>query len=509
MQLKGLRVSTSTANEPRLVPASPRSPQVRSERVKLRRGLTFVAMTLVLPGSAQVAAGSQRIGRWALRIWAGLWVLVAAMALLTLLWRNGAVALFTFGPTLRVVQIVLIALGVGWGLLLIDAWRIARPPELGRRHRLGFAILNCALVVTVVGGLIAAASVVSAQRDLMATVFAGGGDTGSKNGRYNILLMGGDAGKGRVGMRPDSMTVASVDEKTGRTVLISLPRNMEDVPFPVSSPLHQKFPHGYGCPDHSCMLNAIYTYATEHKDLYPGVQNPGAQATKEAVEEVTGLTINYWVLVDLKGFEALVDAVGGITVDISRRVPIGGGTHKIYGWVEAGKNRHLNGHDALWYARSRSDSSDYDRIARQKCVLNAMVNQLSPGNVLTNFNKIAAAGKQIVATDIPTSDINTLMDLATKAKGQRIRSVALVPPLIYPGSPDFAKGRAAVRTKLEAAEAADAKAPGATATRSKAAPPPPAPRASSTPRASKQSAPSATPNPGQDTDDLGAVCAAH
>ena len=74
------------------------------------------------------------------------------------------------------------------------------------------------------------------------------------------------------------------------------------------------------------MLNAIYTYASEHRDLYPGVQNPGAQATKEAVEGATGLTINYWVLIDLKGFESLVDSVGGITMDVYRRVPIGGGS---------------------------------------------------------------------------------------------------------------------------------------------------------------------------------------
>ena len=260
-----------------------------------------------------------------------------------------------------------------------------------------------------VGGLLASASMVSAQRDLMGTVFAGGGDHEVKAGRYNILLLGGDAGKDRTGLRPDSMTVASVDAETGRTVLISLPRNMEKVPFPDYSPLHKKFPQGYSCKDHSCMLNAIYTYASEHKDLYPGVSNPGAQATKEAIEGVTGLKINYWALIDLKGFEQLVDAVGGITMDVYRRVPIGGGHAKLYGYVEAGKNRHLDGREALWFARSRSDSSDYDRMVRQKCVMNAMLNQLDPMTVLTKFNKIASASKEIVATDIPTSEINTML----------------------------------------------------------------------------------------------------
>ena len=72
-----------------------------------------------------------------------------------------------------------------------------------------------------------------------------------------------------------------------------------------------------------------------------------------------------------------------------------------HGYVEAGKNRHLDGREALWFARSRSDSSDYDRIARQKCVMTAMLNQLDPVTVLTKFNKIASASKRMVATDIP------------------------------------------------------------------------------------------------------------
>ena len=237
--------------------------------------------------------------------------------------------------------------------------------------------------------------------------------------------MGGDAGKDRTGLRPDSMTVASVDAETGRTVLISLPRNLEDVPFPESSPLHKKFPNGYSCPDHSCMLNAVYTYAMGHKDLYPGVRNPGAQATKEAVEGATGLKINYWALIDLKGFEALVDAVGGITIDVNRDIPIGGGHAKMYGYVKKGKNQHLDGRSALWFARSRSDSSDYDRMARQKCVMSAMLQQLDPVTVLTNFNQIAAAGKEIVATDIPTSRVDTMMDLAMKAKAKPIATLGV------------------------------------------------------------------------------------
>nr|WP_294695472.1 LCP family protein [uncultured Friedmanniella sp.] len=492
-------MSSSTAEDARHLPTTLHTPQQRSERVKLRRGLTFLGMTLLLPGSAQVAAGNRTLGRLALRVWAAIWVLLALVGLLAVVWRGGAVALLTSGVTLAIVQGALVLLGVGWGLLLLDAWRISRPPELARRHRLGFALLNLVLVFTVVGGLLASASVVSSQRDLMASVFAGGGKEEEQQGRYNVLLLGGDAGKDRVGLRPDSMTVASVDAETGRTVLISLPRNLEDVPFPESSPLHAQFPDGYTCPDHSCMLNAVYTYASERPELYPGVRNPGAQATMEAIEASTGLQVNYWALIDLEGFEDLVDAVGGITMDVYRRVPIGGGTSKISGYVEAGKNRRLDGREALWFARSRADSSDYDRMVRQKCVMNAMLEKLEPATVLTNFNSIAAAGQEVVATSVPTSEINTMMELALKAKKLPTSSLALVPPLIQPGAPDFDAIRAAVADKIAASEALDAPAPKVSASA-------PAPTAEASPAPKKK--PKADGSRQADTDDLRAVCSA-
>jgi LCP family protein required for cell wall assembly len=495
-----------------LPPPSLRTSQQRSERVKLRRALSFLGMTLVLPGSAQLAAGNKRIGRIAVWTWISLWAALLLLGVGALVWRSAVVGLFTNATVLVLLQILLVVLGVGWGLLFIDAWRLARPPELARRHRLGFAAMSGVLALVVVGGLVASASIVSSQRSLMTSVFAGGGETKAQAGRYNILLLGGDAGKGRTGLRPDSLTVASLDAETGRTALISLPRHTEDVPFPESSPLHEKFPKGYGCKDHSCMLNAVYTYATTHPGLYPdSVEDPGVQATKEAVEGAIGLKINYYAMVDMKGFEALVDAVGGIRIDVNRRIPIGGGHAKLYGYVEKGKNQLLDGRSALWFARSRSDSSDYDRMARQKRVMTALLQQLAPVTVLTNFNQIASAGKEIVETDIPPRKIDTLMELALKAKEKPISSVAFVPPVIYPGSPDFPKMHKMVATKIAKAEAKDNPSPAPSATQQPTTVPAGDPGASSSPSPSsstRSKKKTVTLKPGQQTEDLGSVCAA-
>ena len=100
----------------------------QSERIRRRRGLTLLAMTLVLPGSAQLVAGNRRLGRLALRIWISLCLLALLGALLALILPEAAVAVVTFGPTLVAIQIVIITLGLGWVALIVDAGRLAHPP---------------------------------------------------------------------------------------------------------------------------------------------------------------------------------------------------------------------------------------------------------------------------------------------------------------------------------------------------------------------------------------------
>ncbi|HYI54426.1 MAG TPA: LytR family transcriptional regulator, partial [Microlunatus sp.] len=156
-------MSDSGVDEPtsHLPPPSLRTSQQRSERVKLRRALSFLGMTLVLPGSAQLAAGNKTIGRIALWTWASLWALLLALGVGALVWRSAVVALLTDATVLMALQVLLVVLALGWGLLFIDAWRLSRPPELARRHRLGFAAMSGVLVLAVVGGLVASASIVS------------------------------------------------------------------------------------------------------------------------------------------------------------------------------------------------------------------------------------------------------------------------------------------------------------------------------------------------------------
>ena len=87
-----------------------------------------------------------------------------------------------------------------------------------------------------------------------------------------MLLLGGDSGADRWGLRPDSLTVASIDADTGKTVLFGLPRNMLNFPFAKGSVMAEQFPHGYDCD--GCELNSLATWAGDHKAPVQGLRQP-------------------------------------------------------------------------------------------------------------------------------------------------------------------------------------------------------------------------------------------
>jgi anionic cell wall polymer biosynthesis LytR-Cps2A-Psr (LCP) family protein len=148
------------------------------------------------------------------------------------------------------------------------------------------------------------------------------------------------------------------------------------------------------------------------------------------------------VLIDMQGFSQLIDALGGITIDSKGRYPINGDVDEDgnpvgnAGWIEPGVQK-MDGYTALWYARSRYGTSDYDRMQRQREVQEAILQQFDPANVLTKFQAVAEAGAQVVKTDIPQAMLGYFVDLASKARSQDVATLELVPPLIDPGNADF------------------------------------------------------------------------
>ena len=429
-------------------PARPRDGL--SSRIQFRRALVLMLMTLVLPGSAQLVAGNKRVGRIALRTWFGLIATLVVLFLVGLAFSSFVFWLMSNGFVLGLVRMVLMVVAVGWALLFIDAWRLGDPLRLRQKQRLAMVGINGVLCFAVAGTLLFASHVVGVQKDFMGAMFTNGAAVDAHQGRYNVLLLGGDSGSDRWGLRPDSISVASIDAETGKTVIFGLPRNMLDFPFPEGSIMDEQFPDGYDCGP-ECELNSLATWAADHKDLFKGVGNPGVEATKQGVEGITGLKINYYAMVNMQGFRKLVTAVGGVELNVRDRIPIGGIGGPITGYIEPGKRR-LNGFETLWFARSRVAADDYSRMARQKCVLNAMLHQLSPRTVLLKFEDIAKASEALISTDLPTSEVDRFMELVLKARKQPMRSVSFVPPMISTSDPDIDKIHAEVKKAIDRSE---------------------------------------------------------
>jgi polyisoprenyl-teichoic acid--peptidoglycan teichoic acid transferase len=420
---------------------------VQEHNRQFRRAVTLLLVTLVAPGSAQIIAGNRRLGTLALRVAIGVAGVAALLGLIGVVSSRTLVSLLANGPVLRTVQVALVVLALGWLALFVDAWRLGAPLRLRQKHRLTQSGLTAGLSVIAVSLVLVSSHYVAVARESVSGIFAGTKVTDPYAGRYNLLLLGADADESRIGLRPDSITLVSIDQKTGRTAMFSFPRNLQRVRFPAGTVMARHFPDGFSCGD-NCLLNAVYTWATDHKDLFPGDADPGITATEDAVRGLSGLDVNYYALVDLRGFRQLIDAVGGVTIDVGRDVPITGRGGVSRGTIKAGEQQ-LDGYHALWYARSRTGSSDYDRMARQRCVMAAMLHQLDPANVLLKFQAIAEAGKQVVSTDIPASELDTFVDLALKAKRQKITSVQFVPPLITTANPDLDLIRAKVREAID------------------------------------------------------------
>ncbi|MBW8872764.1 MAG: LCP family protein, partial [Leifsonia sp.] len=404
-----------------------------------KRAWWLVVLNILIPGSAQVLAGDRRMGRFGLGATLVLWVLVVLGVAVFLLNRTFALGLLVDNPIgLWVVVIACAFYGVLWILLTFDTLRLVRLVRVAPSVRGLVAGLSVVVMVALAGTAgYTAANAVSAI-GLLGTVFSGGNVAPPINGRYNILLLGGDAGPDRTGLRPDSISVASIDAATGAATIFGIPRNLEQVPFVKGSPLYGPFPGGYNCGD-DCLVSYLYTYGQEHPELYPNAvkdgSQPGIEATRDAAEGILGLTLQYYVLIDMQGFADLIDALGGIDIDVPARLPYGAnsfddGSHAPpAGYIEAGK-QHMGGQIALWYARSRYATTDFARMQRQRQVQEAILHQFDPANVLSKFQAVAAAGGQVVSTDIPQNMLSFFVDLASKTRKQPITKVDFVPPTI-------------------------------------------------------------------------------
>jgi polyisoprenyl-teichoic acid--peptidoglycan teichoic acid transferase len=446
------------------------------------RALGMTVVGALLPGSGFVAAGYRRIG-WTLL--AGLVLLVAAGAWLATGGKHIAIRMAVSPTGLLLIIAAAIGLAVVWALVVIAQYRVLAPDGTSTGQHMVGSLLVILLALGVAAPAFEAAHLAAVQRNLITGLFgddvqsatvpdsAKANPWGSKD-RVNVLLLGGDGGSDREGVRTDTVIVASIDTHTGATTTFSLPRNLEELPFPEDSPLHDVYPDGFDAGAESeSLLNAVYRNGpAAHPDILGPTDNPGADFLKLGVGEALGLTIDYFVLVNLDGFSQLIDALGGITVNVNYYVPIGGEPSKGYlpdDYIAPGPNQHMDGARALAYARGRFGLSDYMRMDRQRCMINAIVSAADPMTLLSRYQQIAATTQNIVSTDIPQSVVGDFADLALKVKDAGIRSVVFDDSVIKPAYPDYDEIRSLVEDSLHPPAPGASSGPTATAGSSTAA----------------------------------------
>jgi LCP family protein required for cell wall assembly len=253
-----------------------------------------------------------------------------------------------------------------------------------------------------------------------------------------ILLLGGDAGPGRWSLRTDTMMLFSVHRPSGRAALISVPRNLMRLLFPPDSALGTEYQHGF-----TDLANAVYPIVQSRGGLREAYQVPGVDPGVVALAQGLGysldVTIDDYVLVDMRGFVGLVDALGGVTVDVPKAVPMPGNIPDAptqYPDVLGPGVIHMDGTTALGYARSRYADSDYQRAARQRALLAALGQQVSAGDVLGSYGAVAGALGDSLRTSLTPDELaNTLAVIGGNTA--IVESVGLVPPLVNVNNPDW------------------------------------------------------------------------
>lgn len=475
------------------------------------RAVGWTILGTILPGVGLWRSGRRVVGSLVMAV---ALLLVGGLAVFAATNPRRLAALAVDPTMLRGIAIGLLVLAVLWVTVIGASHLALRPAHATTGQRLAGAALVGALSFVVAAPLAFSANVAYSTSGLFSTVFADSDegqsateptitnkvDPWAEKDRLNILLLGGDSGVGRntdLGVRTDTVIVASIDTATGFTTLFSLPRQTGRMPFPADSPLSTYYPNGFydgvDGTNSDYFLSSMYRNVPQRvpPEILGKTQNLAADVMKISVGEALGLSIDYYVLVDLDGFRDMINALGGITLNVNYRIPIGGDTDRKIpprDWIEPGPDQHMSGNRALWYARGRYSLDDYSRMERQRCVINAVVQQVNPQNVLLNFEKVATAGEKTLQTDVPQSMLQPMLELALRVQGTTMRSIVFKNGVdgFRTANPDWSKVKSRVKAALKETVATNAdQTPSATPSASGSTSPSGSPTAKSTTKTTK------------------------
>jgi polyisoprenyl-teichoic acid--peptidoglycan teichoic acid transferase len=442
----------------------------------LGRAVAAGSLSLVVPGLGQLLLGARRRGQAMLG--------VTGLLLLVVVWQRsrGAASMLELLVQPRAVAAILVgnaALAFFHLYATLDAFRSGlggvAPPSTDRRATLGTAGLLVSLSIAAAAPHVLAAHYALVLDETLGSVFAerqvastdevqelpGDGDpTGVEldpgrwleKDRLSIAVLGSDAHPKRPGARIDALLVVSVDPGAGEVTVFSVERHLRDFPLPARlvEPWEthcKELARGWE------YLNAVYrcgdeVLGDEVARMYPNAPDPAAAAMAGALGELLDLRIDHYVMVDMRGFVELVEALGGVRLDLDEPVRDGCDWR---GFDVQPSGPELGGWEVLELVRSRTGTGGADRMARQRCFLALMAREVDVSSLLWRFGSLAGVVRDHVDTSIPTDELPQLIALLGHLDRDQIETVGFERPghVSSEGRPHVDRIRATVQHTLE------------------------------------------------------------
>ena len=388
-------------------------------------------------------------------------------------------AAWIVAPQVLGTLLALNAIVLAWRLLAVGQAFLdtGRTGPTGRLGIIGIAVIALLVVLphvaiwrygTMMGDTFARIFQATSSQDGVATA---DGPIPRDGERINVLLVGVDKLPDRGASLTDTMIVASLDP-VGRTVsMLSLPRDMVNVPLGNGDVYGPK-------------LNSLLSFAERNPDSFP---KGGMRTLEDAVSALLDIPIHYYARIDFIGFIAMVDAVGGVDIDVKRTLRAK--HYDGYGLTTTGFRltkgvHHLTGAEALAYARIRKGvgETDFTRAGRQQEVIVALRSSVSSGGSLFwRLPTLLDAVANTIRTDVPTARLPELAAIVDEVGAKNVVRVVIGHPLVAAANTKYGSSQVPNLEKIQAVAARLFSAPGT--------PPVPWP----TPKPTK--APKATPTP--------------
>jgi len=223
--------------------------------------------------------------------------------------------------------------------------------------------------------------------------------------KINIMIMGIDRREDDVG-RSDTLMVATLDSAKEEASLLSIPR---DTRVKIRDNGYDKINHAYAFGGHTF--------------------------TQESVENLLGIPVDYYVLIDIHAFERIIDAIGGVEINVEKRMYYedpwdddGGLVIDLYPGEQ-----HMDGKKAIQYVRYRDGEGDIGRIARQQHFMKAVLDRLMSPNILPKLPQIIREISSAVETNMTVKDMMRFAGMLKKVKENGIETN------MVPGKPAYLK----------------------------------------------------------------------